>query len=239
MTATKNPARRRKQIVSEDDIKLWDTISSSILLNAIRLLDDARALRLQRRYASATALAVLSLEEVGKYALVHPAFRQWLGSTTEKRTTAQFTHKQKQHACAEVIKMVLPFPDLMQLVGIAGFEYILIPKGSAPEGVNEKLIDSKLIAAISEKKLFELSKEGALRDYVLFFALLMKGTFDDIKRKCFYIDDAPTGSPIAEKIPIDRRISDGAIKLSGKALWAAKMHLKRSVRCPTSQRQLD
>jgi AbiV family abortive infection protein len=218
------PSKDRRKI-TEEDIISWGKRNAHILLNGVRLLDDARVLRTERRYASATALAVLSLEETGKFALLHEDFHSWVTPISVRKRGASFTHKQKQNAAAQMVKLVLAFDDIETLTRLAGFRTTFLPLDSNLDSVFPS--EDVLISSISEKRLFQNAEDNGLRDYLVFFALLMKGAYDDIKQKCFYIDVADDESKESTPTSIDRRICDGAMKLASKAIWASKLHLRR------------
>ena len=74
MSGAGKVVKKDGRVMTLDELVELSGRQSPILLNATRLLDDARVLRKQRRYASATALAVLSIEEVGKFVMTHPHF---------------------------------------------------------------------------------------------------------------------------------------------------------------------
>ncbi|KRR14543.1 AbiV family abortive infection protein [Bradyrhizobium valentinum] len=116
---------------------------SLILGNATRLLDDARLLVDHRRYASAFALALLGVEEIGKVLLKSWEAERPLARSKERHSA----HIQKQAAVATLLNgafLARMFPD----------------------GVNWKTIDfdavTKTFNDSDEGQLLVLIREGHL-----------------------------------------------------------------------------
>src|SRR5882757_6399413 len=96
----------RKKLVRSRQTTFAHSSHFPILSNAVRLLEDARILRKSRRYPSATALAILSLEEIGKFRTLNEDFIFWnsRGQTqTEPGRRHRYEHKRKQKAAAEAL----------------------------------------------------------------------------------------------------------------------------------------
>ncbi len=120
-----------------------DADCARVLDNAIRLLEDARILRKARRYASCAALAVLSLEELGKFLAHEEAFITWISSRHPQK--GRLTHKQKQKLEAEALIWVMGIDEIRDLVATQGYDLGLRPVGEA-QSTNAHVLD--IIASI-------------------------------------------------------------------------------------------
>jgi len=90
--------------------------SEIILNNAKTLLDDAKILRTNRRYASALGLAVLSLEELGKFVIL-----TGLRDFSNPHDAARF-HKAKQRTAARVVIGTMLMSEVENLVDLRDYE---------------------------------------------------------------------------------------------------------------------
>lgn len=187
----------------------------------MRLFEDACALRKDRRYASATALAILSLEEVGKFALTHDQFD--LRLPTRKGRARNF-HREKQWAAALMIKGVMGIDEVEALIGTAGYHFVLVPAGQKLEN---EISAEDVIAGIEDQALDLLLTNSKFGNHLKFLVHLLRGEFDDLKKKCFYVDDDKDGLIVSGPDEIDRQTSDGAMRTAKKAIWATKIALRR------------
>ena len=90
--------RHRGSKTGEDLTRMTERYGAEIILsNATTLLEDAKILRKSRRYARALGLAVLSIEELGKFII---SARPWEVPNTRN---AVRLHKQKQRAAGNAV----------------------------------------------------------------------------------------------------------------------------------------
>jgi AbiV family abortive infection protein len=202
-----------------------------VLKNAARLLEDARILRKSRRYPSATALAILSLEEVGKFRTLDEDFIFW-NSRIHKRAMSPrkhlYTHKSKQKAAAEALIDGMGVDEVRELARVAGYEVVL-SKGHTSAGASP--VD--VIASI-DKETFRDKVAAKVRrsKHHGFVIELAKGEFDAIKQRSIYVDEQDGGKLSQPTATIDRVIADRAISLASGAIYVTQMTLRyaRAVR---------
>lgn len=218
------PIKSDRRTITDDDIARWGGRYAPILFNAVRLLDDAKILRVERRYASAIGLAVLSLEETGKFVLSHDHFNEAVPSPVRRKGGSAFTHKQKQRAAAKMVSGVMGFHEIKALGELAGFKlgWVSVEAPKIPGPTEEDIISGIKDRAI--ENFIENSDFGA---HLKFFVYLMKGKYDDIKQQCFYVDEHRIAEGISGPDRIDRDTCDGALRIAGKAIWATKTELRR------------
>lgn len=88
-----------------------------ILRNAHRLLDDAKALDADGRHASALALSILAIEEVGKVVM-----RQWSADPTFRHDRKHYGfHKVKQAVAAALLTAKESYEAIMENFEPHGF----------------------------------------------------------------------------------------------------------------------
>jgi AbiV family abortive infection protein len=102
---------------SKENIVL-DRKHGPIFYNAVRLFDDAKILRKARRYPSSAALAILSLEELGKFLVHDNDFTSWI-SPRHMREKHQYHHREKQRLAAEALTIFKTENDLDAVMGPA------------------------------------------------------------------------------------------------------------------------
>lgn len=192
-----------------------------ILENAARLLEDARLLRTYQRYPSATALAVLSLEETGKYLLSSGEFGAVPNVSAQKSLRGP-NHKQKQEAAARMLIDTFGIDQIEALVGHLGYKIELAPKTTA----NQKTIPD----VIGEIKLSDIAAID-IRDnrHVEFILKLLRGEFDHVKQSCFYVDQTEDKLRVPRDA-IDRPLSDKVIKLASGSLYVTYTQLRRKMK---------
>lgn len=195
-----------------------------IFLNAIRLLDDARVLRKQRRYASATALAVLSIEEVGKFVIIHPHFGSNLSTPGLRSRNAKLDHRAKQWAAARMVQGLMGIDEIDALAHLAGYELAIVAKDA--DRVPSKTIE-EVLSTIEEPDLDDLIAHSDFGVHLKFPVHLLQGRYDDIKKKCFYVDADGQGEIISGPDEIDRGTCDSAMRTASKAISATKQRLRR------------
>ncbi|MES0061458.1 AbiV family abortive infection protein [Mesorhizobium sp. M0041] len=222
MNEIRHITRKGSRSITKDDIAYWSGPQTPIILNAIRLFDDACVLRKERRYASATALAILSIEEIGKFTLNHTHFRSRVPTRVSRER--KFTHREKQWAAALLIRGTMGIDEVEALLNIAGFQLALVPKGSKSD--NSISMD-RVISGIKDKKLDNLLVSSNFGEHLKFLVHLLSGKYDDVKQKCFYVDDDGNGVVRSGPDDIDRKTCDDAMRMAKRAIWATKVELRR------------
>jgi hypothetical protein len=170
---------------------------SLVLANATRLLNDARILVMHRSFASAFALAVLAVEEIGK-ALIDG----WTAEAPLGKPPSPSAHIQKQMAVASLL-----------FGGLAVKTF--------PEGAIADLEGDKLTAVT---RMFNESDEGrlfaAIRDKQLDFRK-QAAIYQDDWLIAVADDFAEEHVAAIFKIADDARdvINDGQIRRSGRAFY--------------------
>jgi AbiV family abortive infection protein len=213
-----------RRTITDHDIVLWGGRYAPILQNAARLLDDASVLRRETRLASATALAILSLEETGKFALCHECFRGTISRPKRRGPNSPFSHREKQRAAGQVVSGVMGAPEIMALVNLAGFRMAIVPQESdAPR----KPTAEDIISGIKDDRIDELIKNSDFGPHLKFLVHLMKGRYDDLKQQCFYVDENRSDGTLVGAGSVGRAACDGAMRTAKKAIWATKLALKR------------
>jgi AbiV family abortive infection protein len=201
-------------------------IYAPIFDNALRLLEDARILRSARRYPSAAALAILSLEELGKFLVNHEAFALWVTPLEQPKSGRPHSHKQKQRSAAEALTWVMGVDEIETLIAAAGYSLVIVKKRKT----SERKIGPTLTEIISsiDDETYNANVGPKLRNrrHHKLVIELMKGNFDQLKQAGFYVDLQKPNSlvPIRQ---IDRFTADGAIKLAGGALHSTRLMLSR------------
>ncbi|MGR9200178.1 AbiV family abortive infection protein [Rhizobium leguminosarum] len=232
MNKIRKTTRKDRRSIDNDDIACWAGPQAPIIFNAIRLFDDACVLRKDQKYASATALAILGIEEVGKFVLTHEHFRSRAQSRGPRERNAKFTHREKQWAAALMIRDTMGIHEIGALLDLAGFKFVLVPQGAKPENA---LTMEKVISGIKDGPLDDLLNNTNFGEHLKFLVHLLRGKYDDIKQKCFYVDDDRNGTIISGPHDIDRMTCDGAMRTARKAIWATKVELRRYGRIVLSE----
>jgi len=155
------------------------TAEQLIIDNARRLAADARLLSENERFASAFALAVLGLEEVGKL-----LFRRWQSDEEFCKLTKKYSaHRIKQAIVSSIYLADITRTTVNQYLDENG--YVLYPKElteeeikriAPPLGENESLVER-----LSSD--FHNSYHSRLIDFARF------GVIDKTKQWALYVDD--------------------------------------------------
>ncbi len=199
---------------------------AAVFENAVRLLEDARILRKSRKYPSATALAILSLEEIGKFRTLDKDFALW-NSRVHKHPAAgrkqPYSHKSKQKAAAEALIDCMGIDEVRDLVGVAGFEMILTKIGT---DTSNKPSPVEVLASIDERT-FQTKLANKIRrsKHHRFVIDLARGEFDKVKQQSIYVDEQD-GELQQPTILIDRLTADRVIRLASGAIYTTKMTLR-------------
>ncbi|MCK1723577.1 AbiV family abortive infection protein [Bradyrhizobium sp. 141] len=130
---------------------------SLILGNATRLLDDARLLVEHRRYASAFALALLGVEEIGKVLLKSWEAEGPLAKAKERKTA----HVLKQAAVANLLVGALlarTFPN--------GVDWATIDFDAVTKAFNDS-VEGELLVLIRHGHLDRRKQEALYQDDVI------------------------------------------------------------------------
>jgi AbiV family abortive infection protein len=139
------------------------TMNARVMRNAKRLLEDAKLLNEHRRHASAFALAVLALEEIGKAIL-----QKWdlLGHTA--------VHSHKQRAVSSLLFMDTYLRESARQAGRR------MPHPLKPRSLSPDAREAQLKAAIeSETGRFLQVVDAELIDQLKQFALYYDGVLED------------------------------------------------------------
>ncbi|WBL77372.1 AbiV family abortive infection protein [Bradyrhizobium xenonodulans] len=232
----KKPAGKKR--IRAPIVAVERSAHSAVLRNAVRLLEDARILRKARRYPSATALAVLSLEEVGKFRTLDEDLLFWSSEIHNNSIQGRkhlYAHKSKQRAAAEALIDGMGFDELRDLARAAGFRIILSKKR---EGVRPATID--IIGSIT-KSTFEKKLAGKIRrsKHHAFVIDLAKGEFDVIKQRSFYVDEEASGDLSDPAVVVDRLAADRTISLASGAIYTTRMTWRHARALRKSKQSLE
>ena len=159
-------------------------LQSPVLANAQRLLKDADLLYQNHRYASATALTIIALEEVGKYLL--DVWEQQPPNEWDKMPT-KFTYDKNKYHISKQAAVVALFT-----AGAIRAKHI--KKQVNFKNLNEQEVD-KLIDAVKEAQ--EQEKINA--------AMVFAKVFEGLKHAGLYYDSKRAANGIEPKI-----ITEGA-----------------------------
>ena len=204
---------------------------AAVLGNAVRLLEDARILRKSRRYPSATALAILCLEEIGKFRILDKDFAFWnlrVHKHPDAGRKQPYAHKGKQKAAAEALIDGMGHDEVRDLAGVAGYEMIITKigtdTGNKPSTVEPSTVD--ILASIDERT-FQTKVANTIRrsKHRRFVIDLARGEFDRVKQQSIYVDEQD-GELQQPTILIDRLTADRVIRLASGAIYTTKMTLR-------------
>jgi AbiV family abortive infection protein len=194
-----------------------------IVKNALRLFDDAQLLRKAHRYPSCAALAILSLEELGKFLGEREEF---IDRSSPKHKLGQnrlYSHKQKQQLAAKALVGILGIDEIRGLVAAKGYTLEVVPIGQASGPTVLELISSIDETAYA-KKIENKVRNSKNHRFLIDFA---KGTFDTLKQKAFYVDRNGNGALSEPARNIDRLTADKLLRLSSAAIYATATLLRR------------
>jgi AbiV family abortive infection protein len=164
---------------------------SDILSNAIGLLEDAKLLYQHGRYARALTLAVLSMEEVGKFYIIKWHKKDHLSLVRK--------HKEKQRINAAIDMANFVLDEVNTALGEIGFclisedkmsdrqkSWVFSEKG---QKFHEEFLQSQETINRVAEAIRQSVSGGILRD-------LHHGQVDVIKQKSLYVDLDPDGKVI-------------------------------------------
>jgi AbiV family abortive infection protein len=192
-----------------------------IVATAIRLLDDAKLLRKSKRYPTATAMAVLSMEEVGKLVLYHDAFKLQRKMQMSQNSTRN--HAKKQSMVAGLLIGNLLIDEVDELIKVAD-------STKASDFASGKLTRQDLVRLIGsiDRELYVQDNPGKLKNYRHhgFLIDLAAGYFDCLKQHSFYADVDHRGTWSDSSDKIDRQMADKSLQLAQVAINTAHRAMK-------------
>jgi AbiV family abortive infection protein len=192
--------------------------SRMIVANAERLLADAKLLNENGRYASAFALAILALEEIGKVTL-----RLW-GVPEPKG--GKYGHKSKQMAVAALLLGEFSFEHLTPDIKRVVIEYATKPETRTEQSIAKTGADiaERLAKAISESEhgRFVNHVDGTVIDTMKQLAVYQDEKWDelDINREHFTDKDVE---------PIFEKCREAISAVSNKTLMHASMRAGKAI----------
>lgn len=192
-----------------------------IFYNAVRLFEDAKILRKARRYPSSAALAILSLEELGKSLAYDTDFVDWI-SPRHRRGGNRQRHREKQRLAAEALIWIMGIDEIRALVSASGQYELIIAPSSTASNLPTML---EIISSIDETT-YGKQRGAKIRNVKHHRSMveLAKGKFDRIKQECFYVDMVD-GKFLVPEINIDRSTADRLISMASAAIFATKAML--------------
>jgi hypothetical protein len=186
-----------------------------VIMNALSLLDDAKSIRKHRRYATATALAVLSLEEVGKFMLLAGRLKDQINFDNG----GKLTHRMKQKAASVAIMGVMGYDETRVIAESLGYRSVIVPINERDGLGHVHLVD--IVEEVTDEH-FNRHVAPIIRNpkQNKFVVDLVRGRFDAIKQSCFYVDMGGDGGVIRSPANIDRETCDRIIRLASRAISA-------------------
>ena len=196
-----------------------------ILENAKRLLEDARLLRSHRRYPSTVSLAVLSLEEAAKFAMVNKCLN--VGNSI---SGGENNHSAKQRVAGELLIGDLLMSDADEIFHLKREKNSMLSMVFSGERTMASQV-ADVISEISDDEYETLLKKR-FKNYkynkILFDVI--SGKFNSVKKKGFYVDIDNTVGMIDRPYAIDREMADRAISLARNCIRQIRSkiaHLER------------
>jgi AbiV family abortive infection protein len=207
-----------RSVQEEDKADPLSPSLETILQNARRLLDDARLLYDNERFASATALAILAMEETGKYFIVKRA--------SEKDSVAKDlnNHIEKQIHFASY-----PFVEtiLIEFFKRLGF----VPKLGAqmPEQqrqwMNSESGQTFLKKFLDNKDFMDSFVQGVLdTDNGSFMARAERKELNKLKQRCMYVDLDETSQVLADPADITQETANFFLRLAHRIIGRYARH---------------
>ena len=195
-------------------LDLLKTSLTSIAKNARSLLSDAELLFDHGRYARATALAVLAVEEVGKCLL--------LERNTAEAEQAMRDHMQKQRIVAVSVGMEAAFDAYERTLHSMGLDWVAI-EDVTPAG--QKWIDSqggwdKVCERLkSDTPILEnmaeafktVSQDGLVRE-------TLAGTLSKWKERGFYVDVSSTQELLSDPKEVKKEQAEECLAYAQSAV---------------------
>jgi AbiV family abortive infection protein len=190
--------------------------NSRIFDNAVRLLEDARILRKARRYPSSAALAILSLEELGKFLINCEQFSEEIRPLPPPKKNRPYTHKQKQRLAGEALVWAMYSIDITKMALAQGYKRMYLRPGEGPTAAD-------IVESIDEKTYSKIAKALIHKEHNKYVVELLNGKFDALKQSCLYVDMEG-----AKKSPnqIDRLTADRMLRLASGAIYSTKQVIR-------------
>ncbi|MEI8698223.1 hypothetical protein [Mesorhizobium sp. ISC15] len=164
---------------------------------------------------TAVALAILAIEEVGKFLLEHPALQQEINPPKLVKKKTSFPHKQKQRSAAEAVLWLFPFDEIFDVLRGCGFTVSLVPIG---EGNGVSMIEA-MEESYARKPVLISTKHRLSRVDALIW--LLRGDLDIVKQKCLYNDNNDETDEY-----ISGRFCEGTITLAQAAISGAIVRVR-------------
>jgi AbiV family abortive infection protein len=190
--------------------KMSQTTKLSVANNARRLLADAEHLYSAGRKGSALSLAILAIEEAGKYYLL-----KWKDAASEKGISHR-SHIQKQLAAFSIEQSEIFLLVVEQFLKSTGYRInweLQVPSV-------EKIYDDKYYTELpsetgrnlKEELISWMSKTIEQTNLPELIDKAKKGDIDKIKQSGFYVDYDRDGAILSDPSLIDDSMSDSFLK---------------------------
>ncbi|TWA82538.1 AbiV family abortive infection protein [Azospirillum brasilense] len=195
-------------------------VGIGILENAERLLQDAQLLRSHRRYPSATAIAVLCLEEVSKFASLNSGKLRYRSLSNPK------DHKEKHRVAADIVGGNILLGELRAIEKSRGFK--IDSDGEGDDKSDYVSINTIMVSAFAH--LADNGVDDELRKnlkryrYIELISKLFSGYFNEVKKQCFYVE--PDTLPAAGPGGVDRLTADQTIRLAKASVLATRRGMR-------------
>lgn len=195
-----------------------------IIENATRLCDDAKRLRASRSYASATALAILSMEELGKLMLYHDAFDQVRSAASIAQAKSTRSHKRKQELAASLLIGNLLISEVEHLAGFARKDQLKELEKNQFNILNV----AKFVGSI-DKVAYQVMRPDRPKKFRHhgFLIDLAAGQFEKLKQECIYSDCDGHGRWINPAGKVNRETADKVIGLAHVALNSIRSNMSQ------------
>jgi len=191
------------------DQQAGDEVGNAIFKNAARLIADARLLHESEREASAVALSVLALEEIGKYAL-----HQWSLSEQERSLLKRLNfHRVKQMAIGALIMAADAVAALRKYVD--KHNHIIVHRSQLPA---EYTIPNWIPSPLSEDEAIEeMARALAGSEGPRFWSSAVQGIIEKVKHASLYVDEGASETHLTPPIT-DWKNAEEMINRASEAL---------------------
>lgn len=187
---------------------------ASIAKNARSLLSDAELLLDHGRYARTAALAVLAIEEVGKFYLL-----KW--DRTEAKQAMRY-HPPKQRIVADVVAATAAFDAYERTLHSMGLDWKLIEDVTPAEqkwmdsqggwdNFAQKLKSDTPIIGNMAEAFKEVFKSGLVRE-------TLAGTFSRWKERGFYVDVSGTSEILSDPNDLTKEQAEECLAYAKSAI---------------------
>lgn len=196
-----------------------------ILRNAERLLDDAKLLRSNRRYASVASFAVLSLEEAAKFAV-----RNRLSILRQNGPGAGTGHKPKQRVAGNILVGGMLIDEIEEIAAFRNFTISIVAKDENDKGVSFGSQIADIISTITDDEYEKL--KGKLiypEDRKAIFDTIA-GKLNRVKQNGFYVDLDKDGNVLGGPHMINRKVADKLLSLAKRCIRSIKREMRRMER---------